>query len=265
MARRLLVAALAAVLTLITLMTSAAADARSWQHVPVPTQVRPQAGLNEAVALGPDRAWAVGTDAVGREAPGFPLMLRWDGTAWQRRALPGIGWQGELLSIAATSPTEVWTVGRDAAGATHLLRLDGGTWSESRAPRGVVLTKVVAGGGEIWLIGSRDGVQALLRWDGRAWRDVPCRRGPCTACTSWRPTTSGPRAPPARARPCRTGTGRRGSRRSWTDSPARPWAACSRSRPRRCGRAVRPDSSAARWGGRFRPCWSASTDRCGAM
>lgn len=177
MARRLLVAALAAVLTLITLMTSAAADARSWQHVPVPTQVRPQAGLNEAVALGPDRAWAVGTDAVGREAPGFPLMLRWDGTAWQRRALPGIGWQGELLSIAATSPTEVWTVGRDAAGATHLLRLDGGTWSESRAPRGVVLTKVVAGGGEIWLIGSRDGVQALLRWDGRAWRDVPVPPG----------------------------------------------------------------------------------------
>ncbi len=62
--------------------------------------MRPQAGLNDAVAFGPDRAWAVGTDAVGREAPGFPLMLRWDGTAWQRQGLPGAGRQGELLSVA---------------------------------------------------------------------------------------------------------------------------------------------------------------------
>jgi hypothetical protein len=177
MARRLLVAALAVALTLITFMTTAAAEAQSWRHVPVPTQVRPQAGLNEAVALGPDRAWVVGADAVGREAPGFPLVLRWDGTAWQRQNLPGIGWQGELLSVAATSPAAVWAVGRDSAGGARLLRYDGTAWRESRAPRGVLLTRVVSGGGETWLIGSRDGAQALLRWDGRAWRDVPVPPG----------------------------------------------------------------------------------------
>ena len=80
MVRRLLVAALAVAMTLVTMLSSAAAQTPSWQHVPVPAQVRPQAGLNEAVALGPDRAWAVGADAVGREAPGFPLALRWNGT-----------------------------------------------------------------------------------------------------------------------------------------------------------------------------------------
>ncbi|MFI0822731.1 hypothetical protein ACH4TX_45070 [Streptomyces sp. NPDC021098] len=177
MARRLLIAALAVAMTLMTLMSSATAETPSWQHVPVPAQVRPQAGLNEAVAFGPDRAWAVGTDAVGREAPGYPLVLRWDGTAWQRQSLPGIGWQGELLSIAATSPTTVWAVGRDAAGRTHLLRFDGIAWSESPPPSGVALTRVVAGGGETWLIGSRDGAQALLRWDGSGWRDVPVPPG----------------------------------------------------------------------------------------
>ncbi|RNG32503.1 hypothetical protein [Streptomyces botrytidirepellens] len=177
MARRLLVAALAVAMTIVTLMSSAAADTLSWHHVPVPAQVRPQAGLNEAVAFGPDRAWAVGADAVGREAPGFPLVLRWDGTAWQRQSLPGIGWQGELLSIAATSPTAVWAVGRDTAGGAHLLRSDGTAWYESPPPRGVVLTKAVAGGGETWLIGSRDGAQALLRWDGSGWRDVPVPPG----------------------------------------------------------------------------------------
>ncbi|WP_328752673.1 hypothetical protein OHT57_44520 [Streptomyces sp. NBC_00285] len=177
MARRLLVAALTVVMTLVAIMSSAAAEPMSWQHVPVPAQVRPQAGLNEAVAFGPDRAWAVGTDAVGREAPGFPLVLRWDGTAWQRQSLPGIGWQGELLSIAATSPTAVWAAGRDAAGGARLLRFDGIAWYESLPPRGVVPTKLVAGGDETWLIGSRDGAQILLRWDGNGWQDLPVPPG----------------------------------------------------------------------------------------
>ncbi|WAZ26225.1 hypothetical protein STRCI_007779 [Streptomyces cinnabarinus] len=177
MARRLLVAALAAVMTLVGVLSSAAAEDQSWQHVPVPAGVRPQATLNEAVAVGPTRAWAVGADAVGREAPGFPLLLRWDGTAWQRQSLPGAGWQGELLSVAASSPTAVWAVGRDTAGGARLLRSDGTAWTESRPPRGVVLTKVVSGGGETWLIGSRDGVQVLLRWDGHGWRDLPVPPG----------------------------------------------------------------------------------------
>ncbi|MDG4863433.1 hypothetical protein P8605_35360 [Streptomyces sp. T-3] len=177
MVRRLLIAALAVAMTIVTFTSSAAADTASWQHVPVPTQVRPQAGLNEAVAFGPDSAWAVGADAVGREAPGFPLVLRWNGSAWQRQGLPKVGWQGELLSVAATSPTAVWAVGRDSAGGAHLLRHDGKSWYESRAPRDVALTKVVAGGGETWLIGSRDGAQALLRWDGRGWQDVPAPPG----------------------------------------------------------------------------------------
>ncbi|MGW0330775.1 hypothetical protein ACWD0J_02665 [Streptomyces sp. NPDC003011] len=177
MARRLLVAALAVAMTIMTIMTPAAADTLSWHHVAVPAQVRPQAVLNEAVAFGPDRAWAVGADAVGREAPGFPLLLRWDGTAWQRQSLPGAGWQGQLLSVAATSPTAAWAVGRDSAGGARVLRFDGITWSESRPPRGVVLAKAVAGGGETWLIGSRGGAQALLRWDGRGWQDVPVPPG----------------------------------------------------------------------------------------
>ncbi|WP_030781381.1 LigA protein [Streptomyces sp. NRRL S-920] len=177
MARRLLVAALAVTMTVLVVMASAAAEPRSWQHVPVPAQVRPQAALNEAVAFGPDRAWAVGADAVGREAPGFPLLLRWDGTAWQRQSLPKIRWQGELLSVAATSPAEAWAVGRDSAGGARLLRFDGAAWTESRPPRGVVLTKVVTGGGETWLIGSRDGAQVLLRRADGGWRDLPVPPG----------------------------------------------------------------------------------------
>ncbi|WP_030671053.1 hypothetical protein [Streptomyces sp. NRRL B-1347] len=177
MARRLSVAALAVAMTLVTALSSAAAETSSWQHVPVPAQVRPQAGLNEAVAVGPDRAWAVGTDAVGREAPGFPLVLRWNGQEWQRQGLRGIRWQGELLSVAATAPKQVWAVGRDSAGGSRLLRSNGTAWRESRPPSGVALTKVFTGGGETWLIGSRGGAQALLRRDGRGWQDMPVPPG----------------------------------------------------------------------------------------
>ncbi|WP_330269251.1 hypothetical protein [Streptomyces griseorubiginosus] len=177
MARRLLVAALAVAMACMAILTPAAADTASWQHVPVPAQVRPQAALNEAVALGPDLAWAVGADAVGRQAPGFPLVLRWDGTAWQRQSLAGVGWQGELLSTAATSPTDVWAVGRDSAGGARLLRFDGTGWQESRPPRDVALTKVVTGGGETWLIGSRGGAQVLLRRDGQGWQELPVPPG----------------------------------------------------------------------------------------
>ncbi|MFJ3445356.1 hypothetical protein ACIPM2_29725 [Streptomyces sp. NPDC086081] len=178
MTRRFLVTALAAALTLLAPWGPAtAAGTRSWQHVPVPEPVRPQAGLNDAVAFGPDLAWAVGTDAVGREAPGFPLLLRWDGTSWQRQSLPGAGRQGELLSVAGVSPSSVWAVGRDAAGAPRLLRFDGRGWSESRPPRGVVPARAVAGGGETWLIGARDGAQALLRRDGGGWQDLPVPPG----------------------------------------------------------------------------------------
>ncbi|MEV0445108.1 hypothetical protein AB0I46_39990 [Streptomyces spectabilis] len=176
-ARRLLVAALAVAMTLITALSSAAAETSTWHHVPVPAQVRPQAGLNEAVAFGPDRAWAVGADAVGREAPGFPLVLRWNGTAWQRQNLPGIRWQGELLSIAANGRKAGWAVGRDTAGGSRLLRFHGTAWRESEPPSGVALTKVVTGGGETWLIGSRGGAPALLRRDGRGWQDMPVPPG----------------------------------------------------------------------------------------
>jgi hypothetical protein len=164
-------------LTTLTHPASADTDSPAWRHVPVPAQVRPQAALNEAVALGPDRAWAVGTDAVGREAPGFPLVLRRDGTTWRRQSLPGAAWQGELLSVAATSPTALWAVGRDTTGGARLLHSDGAAWYESRPPLGVVLSEVVAGGGETWLIGARDGTQVLLRRDGSAWRDVPVPPG----------------------------------------------------------------------------------------
>ncbi|MFE5325140.1 hypothetical protein ACFRCG_01785 [Embleya sp. NPDC056575] len=183
MTRRLVVVAVAVAMTGMTLVpptsasASASAEPPAWQHVPVSAEVRPQATLNEAVAFGPDRVWAVGADAVGREAPGFPLVLRWDGTAWQRRSLPGITWQGELSSIAATSPTAIWAVGRDTAGGGHVLRSDGSAWYEGRSPRGVAPTRVVAGGGRVWLIGTRGDAQALLRWDGRAWRDLPVPPG----------------------------------------------------------------------------------------
>ncbi|MFI6937736.1 hypothetical protein ACIBI4_00575 [Streptomyces sp. NPDC050418] len=151
--------------------------AASWTHVPVPAGLRPQAALNAAVATSPDEAWAVGTEGAASSTPGSPLLLRFDGNDWQRHDLLDITWQGELLSIAATSPTAVWAVGKDASDGRHLLRYNGAGWREVKAPSGVQLNKVVTGAGETWLLGTRDGAQSLQRQVGDTWRDVPAPPG----------------------------------------------------------------------------------------
>src|SRR5690606_10541938 len=66
-----------------------------------------------------------------------------------------------------------WAVGRDASGGTRLLRHDGSAWHACPPPAGVLLSRVVTGGGETWLIGTRDGEQVLLRRDRGRWQELP--------------------------------------------------------------------------------------------
>ncbi|WP_422125988.1 hypothetical protein [Streptomyces alfalfae] len=167
----------------------AAAAKPGWSALPVP----PASALvtvSDLSARGPDEAWASGYEHA---ADGLrPMLYRWDGTAWTRdTTFPGAGELGRL-GKAQFVGEEAWILqdragagqilrrsadGWNSAGGAHLLRFDGKTWRESRSPSDVALTSVVAGGGETWLIGSRDGAQVLLRRDGRGRRDLPAPPG----------------------------------------------------------------------------------------
>ncbi|TDD01713.1 hypothetical protein E1292_25120 [Nonomuraea deserti] len=125
-------------------------SARGFEQAEMPTV----AGGGTLVAVwqnGPSDVWAVG------QAGESPLVVRWDGAFWKRVALPP-GWRGELTSVTASGPRDVWIASlRPVGTARHvvLLHWDGRTWTRERSPSPGELTRAVVeripGTSELWL------------------------------------------------------------------------------------------------------------------
>jgi hypothetical protein len=169
---------LAAALSLVATAGPATAEEGEWQLVPL-TGTRPITTLTSVSAQAAGTVWAVGQDALGHSAPGFPLILRWNGESWTKVAT-GVAWQGFLTSVAATSEREAWALGRDANQGSHVLRWNGTAWGEVRSPAhgnpDIVLRSVRSGGGPTWLAGQDNSAvpgPRLWRWGGSRWVSVP--------------------------------------------------------------------------------------------
>jgi hypothetical protein len=76
--------------------------------------------LDGVTATSPSNAWAVGHTfnwTFSRMNPFShtaerTVILRWDGTSWQRQATPDLGPHDNVLrGVAATSATDAWAVG----------------------------------------------------------------------------------------------------------------------------------------------------------
>ena len=146
----------------------------------------PQSALVATATLSPSDAWAVGqsfADGDGQQT----LIERWNGSAWQIVASPGLD---PLNAIAAVSSTDIWAVGGsfnygvgphpDKPLVEHW---NGAQWSIVSAPNteanAVELTGVaVLAANNVWAVGREDigaahTTQALIeRWDGSAWSVV---------------------------------------------------------------------------------------------
>jgi hypothetical protein len=134
-------------------------------------------------------AWAVGH--AGTIARPRTLILRWQGTAWQKVSAPGLGASGSLAGIAATSARNAWAVGNAGTTAhprTLILRWQGRAWQKVSAP-GLGASGSLAGiaatsARNAWAVGSTghadsvgySGKALILRWNGSAWRSVRCPR-----------------------------------------------------------------------------------------
>lgn len=83
-----------------------------------PSQPLPVHGvLHGVAATSASNAWAVGETST---SSGFStLILRWNGTAWNRVPVPGP--PGNLLSVAATSARNAWAVGYPYTGVDALI------------------------------------------------------------------------------------------------------------------------------------------------
>ena len=97
-------------------------DGEAWSRM----ESTARRGIKAIEPLSPDEAWAVGSS-----------MLRFDGSEWVDEESARI--PGELSSVAAVSPQDVWAVGAVVAdaGASRALvmRFDGQRWSTVEGPR----------------------------------------------------------------------------------------------------------------------------------
>jgi hypothetical protein len=153
--------------------------AAGWAPVPVPV-FEVAVSLESVYATSSNDAWAVGSQkhGTGRAA----LMLHWDGISWSEIALPTPPgyYYSSLVSVAATSASDVWAVGTRCPllGTCDpwVLHLAGATWRTEPTQSIFVLTSLVAfAPNDVWIFGQTvdiyeapplDVLDHIERWDG---------------------------------------------------------------------------------------------------
>jgi hypothetical protein len=172
-------AALAATaLALVTCLPSEAAAGTGWQivsrtHFGTPTVFN---GLFGLAAVSPASAWAVGGTDIAGSTAGAPVAEQWDGTSWQRAALPA-GLTNTLGAVSAPATDDAWAVSQLGG---YVLHWNGTTWSVAKTfmespPLSQELTGVTAfGPGNVWVFGAPGAFPGLGTWHftGGTWHRV---------------------------------------------------------------------------------------------
>lgn len=140
-------------------------DGTAWTTVAALAGAR-RGFLTSISGTGAADVWAVGRrDLRGGKAAG-PLALHWDGSAWTR--VPGIlGGAPWLVTVAALSPTDVWT-----GGEKLLQRWDGSVWRIEPHDFSVYAQLSGLSPTSMWLATQNRGV---VSWDGRGWQSFSLR------------------------------------------------------------------------------------------
>ncbi|MGP3984322.1 hypothetical protein [Streptomyces sp. KR80] len=131
------------------------------------------------------KAWVAGRAVPNGIKNGVPAIQTWDGTQWQRQTLPDVG-KGELSSIVAVAPDDVWAAGtaygtgEDAPQTSLVLHWDGSSWKQVDSPgvqgSATWLTGVTAlARDDIWAVGGSSESGAAdrpfaIHWDGKSWK-----------------------------------------------------------------------------------------------
>ena len=134
--------------------------------------------LRSIVALGADDVWAAGRlKDYGSTPDSTPLILHWDGSAWQQIEVPALADAVTLDAIAADHAGDVWTVGASypASGPVQPFteRWDGTQWlvvdTPAFADDSQLLGVSVLASDDAWAVGVTGNDRLLLHWDGSAW------------------------------------------------------------------------------------------------
>jgi hypothetical protein len=126
--------------------------------------------------------------AVGDDAHGHAVAMRYNGTMWSPVPLPTTGASGSLRGVKAFGPADVWAVGSSATTKTLVLHWTGTAWSVVSSPNpDPGSDRLLAIGGvasnDLWAVGQQGadetltgvppGTRTLIEhWDGKAWSVV---------------------------------------------------------------------------------------------
>jgi len=131
----------------------------------------------------------VGGNSAG--ATGQALIVRWNGSSWQKVASASPSSNGNVLSgVAATSAASAWAVGSyftpGGLSQTLIERWNGTTWAQTPSPNpgGATRNNQLAGvaatsASNAWAVGSYaasasdPGHTLIVRWNGTRWAQVP--------------------------------------------------------------------------------------------
>lgn len=152
-------------------------DGVSWSRVSAPS---PHLHVNVLFAIdgsSPTDVWA-----SGYRGRGHALVLRWNGSEWQRVQLDRSIGDGIGYGLSAPAPGDVWVVGGDplsSAATPFAVHWDGTQWQSPPVPDlggEEIFVDVFAEQGEAWAVGARFlGDRFFVRaarWDGSAWSHV---------------------------------------------------------------------------------------------
>jgi hypothetical protein len=158
-----------------------------WTVFPTPLAGGVYYSVEGFAALAPDNIWAAGYEVTDpTNATTQPLILHWNGAAWQPASVPAGA--GALTGISAVSANDIWALGYTGkydsypGGADeHPLAFhwDGTGWTATPAPATAgparYLGVAAVAANDVWAVGAIDSStpQSLLaHWDGAAWRAV---------------------------------------------------------------------------------------------
>lgn len=128
--------------------------------------------LSDIASVGPNAAWAVGTQYV--DGVGEGVILRWNGRTWQQQSTPDVPETGVWYAVDGVSPRDVWAYGWDQQGET-LAHYDGKRWARTPLPaeQGYGFAKLATAPGRTWLVSDT----AINSYAHGVWQTTPLPSG----------------------------------------------------------------------------------------
>jgi len=152
----------------------------------------PEKSLYGLAATAADSVWIAGVQGeltvpgpipgTGKTVGGNPVVRRWTGSAWKEYPINGWSNNGPMLSVAASSATDVWVAGyrrvSDTESRPFIARFTGSAFEPVAAPDGVVISfvqlpRVTAMPGGVFLEAWVDNAGRIFRRNGDSWSAYP--------------------------------------------------------------------------------------------